>query len=222
MKKFCTPQALLGLLLIALMLGAALLALVWTPHDPLKISFSARLQPPGAEWPLGTDEFGPDELSRLMSGAANSLLISLLTVLLAIVAGPAGRARRQPVRHHPRAGPGLYPIGRAHRARHGVVAARERIHRILACARQLRAVHHVAPHFAELHCAADGAGDIDVRLGHPGRERAVLSRPGCAAAGADLGQYAGVGAALHGAGDLSVDLSRTVHLAHAAGHQFSR
>src|SRR6218665_577960 len=87
MKKFCTPQALLGLLLIALMLGAALLALVWTPHDPLKISFSARLQPPGAEWPLGTDEFGRDELSRLMSGAANSLWISLLTVLLAIVTG---------------------------------------------------------------------------------------------------------------------------------------
>src|SRR6218665_1904415 len=87
MKKFCRPQALLGLPLIALMLWAALLALVWTPHDPLKISFSERLQPPGAEWPLGTAEFGRDELSRLMSGAADGLWISLLTGLLAIVAG---------------------------------------------------------------------------------------------------------------------------------------
>jgi len=87
MKKFRTPQALIGLLVIALILGSALLALVWTPHDPLKISFSARFQPPGSAWLLGTDEFGRDELSRLMAGASNSVWISFLTVLFSVVAG---------------------------------------------------------------------------------------------------------------------------------------
>jgi len=89
MKKFLTPQALIGLLFVVLILGAALLALVWTPHDPLKISFSARFQAPGGAWLLGTDEYGRDELSRLMAGASNSVWISFLTVLFAVVVGTA-------------------------------------------------------------------------------------------------------------------------------------
>ena len=89
MKKFLTPQALIGLLFVVLILGAALLALVWTPHDPLKISFSARFQAPGSQWLLGTDEYGRDELSRLMAGASNSVWISFLTVLFAVVVGTA-------------------------------------------------------------------------------------------------------------------------------------
>jgi len=87
MKKFLTPQALIGLLFALLIVGAALLSLLWTPHDPLKISFAARLQPPGASGWLGTDQFGRDELSRLMVGAANSVWISLLTVVFALLIG---------------------------------------------------------------------------------------------------------------------------------------
>ncbi|KAG1181472.1 hypothetical protein G6F35_015893 [Rhizopus arrhizus] len=61
----------------------------WTPHDPLKINFVARLKPPGGDFLLGTDEFGRDELSRLLAGASSSVWISLLTVTFAIVAGTA-------------------------------------------------------------------------------------------------------------------------------------
>jgi peptide/nickel transport system permease protein len=47
---------------------------------------------------------------------------------------------------------------------------------------------HILP-----NCIAplDRAGDLDVRLCAAGRERALLPRPGRAAAGADLGQHAG-------------------------------
>lgn len=66
---------------------AALLGLVWTPYDPLAINFAARLAAPGAAHWLGTDEFGRDVLSRLMTAAATSTLISLTTVAAAVVAG---------------------------------------------------------------------------------------------------------------------------------------
>ena len=46
-----------------------------------------RGQPPGGGFLLGTDEFGRDELSRLLAGASSSVWISLLTVSFAIVAG---------------------------------------------------------------------------------------------------------------------------------------
>lgn len=65
----------------------ALLGLVWTPYDPLAMDFTARLKPPSAAHWMGTDEFGRDVVSRLMSGAATSVQISLFTVFLAVGAG---------------------------------------------------------------------------------------------------------------------------------------
>jgi peptide/nickel transport system permease protein len=69
MKKFLTPNALIGVFIVGLILAPRILAFLWTPHDPLKINFMARLKPPSAAYWLGTDEFGRDELSRLMAGA---------------------------------------------------------------------------------------------------------------------------------------------------------
>jgi peptide/nickel transport system permease protein len=89
MKKSLSPQALIGLAIVGFVLATAILGFFWTPHDPLKISFAARLKPPGGTWWLGTDEFGRDELSRLMAGASNSVWVSCLTVLFAIGIGTA-------------------------------------------------------------------------------------------------------------------------------------
>lgn len=86
MKK-PSPQALIGLLIVGFVLAAAVVGHFWTPHEPLKINFSARLKGPSATYWLGTDEFGRDELSRLMAGAANSVWIGLLTVLFSVCAG---------------------------------------------------------------------------------------------------------------------------------------
>ncbi|WP_093213523.1 MULTISPECIES: ABC transporter permease [unclassified Variovorax] len=86
-KKRMPLNALVGIAVVALIVGAALLSLLWTPHDPLRINFGSRLKLPGGAYLLGTDEFGRDELSRLMAGAATSVWISVLTVSFSIVVG---------------------------------------------------------------------------------------------------------------------------------------
>jgi len=82
-------NAVLGIVLIGVLLIVAIVGMIWTPYDPLGISFGARLKPPGpAHW-LGTDEFGRDVLSRLMTGAATSVRISCLTVAVSLTVGTA-------------------------------------------------------------------------------------------------------------------------------------
>lgn len=82
-----SPSAVLGVLLTGTLLCAALLGAVWTPYDPLGLNFTLKLAGPGAAHWLGTDEFGRDVLSRLLTGAATSFWISFLTVCLAVSAG---------------------------------------------------------------------------------------------------------------------------------------
>ncbi|MGH2342670.1 ABC transporter permease [Segnochrobactraceae bacterium EtOH-i3] len=76
-----------GLVVTGIILGAALLSLVWTPFPVEGVKIMARLKPPG--WPhlLGTDQFGRDLLSMMMVGARNSLLIALGAVALGIGVG---------------------------------------------------------------------------------------------------------------------------------------
>lgn len=86
MKRFA-PNAIIGGLIIGLLLLTAALSLIWTPYDPLALSFRAKLAAPGAEHWLGTDEFGRDVLSRLIAAAGTSVWISVLTVGFAVTAG---------------------------------------------------------------------------------------------------------------------------------------
>ncbi|MDQ1763570.1 ABC transporter permease [Achromobacter aegrifaciens] len=88
-RRRLPANAAIGGVIIAIVVGAALIGAVWTPRDPLGISFASRLKPPGAQFWLGTDEFGRDVLSRLMVGASTSVWISLLTVSFSIVLGTA-------------------------------------------------------------------------------------------------------------------------------------
>lgn len=86
MKKFTFNAAIGGTLIIILLL-AALIGSFWTPYDPMKLSFTARLAAPSAEHWLGTDEFGRDVLSRIMVGARASVWIGFLTVSFAVLFG---------------------------------------------------------------------------------------------------------------------------------------
>ncbi|RYD22034.1 MAG: ABC transporter permease, partial [Spirochaetia bacterium] len=86
MKTF-TLNGIIGGILIAVLLATAALGMVWTPFDPMKLSFTARLAAPSAAHLLGTDEFGRDELSRLMVGAKASVWIGFLTVSFATICG---------------------------------------------------------------------------------------------------------------------------------------
>ncbi len=81
------PNALVGGGLMALMLLAAMVGALRTPYDPIIMDFDAILQAPSAAHWLGTDEWGRDVLSRLLAGAAITMWIGLLVVVIAVVAG---------------------------------------------------------------------------------------------------------------------------------------
>ena len=72
----------IGAVLVGLVVVTALVSLVWTPHDYEMIDVARRFRPPGAEFWLGTDQFGRDVVSQLMAGARSSVAIALVAVLL--------------------------------------------------------------------------------------------------------------------------------------------
>ncbi len=81
------PTACLGALLCLLIVLAALGAPLLSPADPVDQNIVDQLAPPGAEYPLGADDFGRDVLSRLLWGARFSLLVSFLSVASAMLVG---------------------------------------------------------------------------------------------------------------------------------------
>lgn len=83
------PNLLIGATLWAVIVIAAAISLVWTPHAIDTLAISQRLEGPSAAYWLGTDQFGRDVLSRLMVGARNSIIVGLVAVGIGIVAGVA-------------------------------------------------------------------------------------------------------------------------------------
>jgi peptide/nickel transport system permease protein len=78
--------ALAGLAILGALLLAAVLAPWLAPYDPAAQHLALRLQPPGAQHWLGTDEFGRDILSRLLHGARITLgIVALVTAIAAPV-----------------------------------------------------------------------------------------------------------------------------------------
>lgn len=59
------------------------------PYDPTAIDIPKRLSPPSAEFPLGTDAFGRDILSRLLYGARWSLGLAFLISAIGLCIGTA-------------------------------------------------------------------------------------------------------------------------------------
>jgi peptide/nickel transport system permease protein len=83
-----SPLAVTGLVVVLLAIAVAVLAPVLAPYSPSQVHFDARFQPPGTSgFVLGTDSLGRDILSRVMYGARASLLVGVLSVLLALVVG---------------------------------------------------------------------------------------------------------------------------------------
>jgi peptide/nickel transport system permease protein len=78
----------LGIALTAATLAAAALAPWLAPHDPLATDFAQSLRPPGTPGhPLGTDQLGRDQLSRVLFGARLALFIGTCTVVLTALVG---------------------------------------------------------------------------------------------------------------------------------------
>ena len=81
------PNALVGLGLLGLVFTIAIVGAIWTPYDPLVLSFEDRLVAPSADHWLGADQFGRDTYSRLATAAGTSLFVSALTVIFALSFG---------------------------------------------------------------------------------------------------------------------------------------
>ena len=79
------PATLFGLVIILVAAGLAVGAPVLAPNDPTALNLEARLLPPSAQFPLGTDPLGRDELSRLIYGARATLGLAAVTLAIIMI-----------------------------------------------------------------------------------------------------------------------------------------
>lgn len=90
-------RAWFGLLVMLFFVLVAILTPWISPHDPFESSFSQSRLPPAwvqggsepgrAEFPLGTDRFGRDILSRLIHGTRTAVVLALMAVTAAALIG---------------------------------------------------------------------------------------------------------------------------------------
>jgi peptide/nickel transport system permease protein len=76
-----------GLVIVLIAIGAALLGPTLTPYDPASQELARRLEGPSLSHPLGLDELGRDILARLLAGARISLLVGLAVVSVSSTIG---------------------------------------------------------------------------------------------------------------------------------------
>ncbi len=69
------------------LLATAALSLVYTPQDPLAMAIASRLEGPTRAHPFGTDQYGRDVLSRVMTGAVTSIAVGVIAVGIGAAAG---------------------------------------------------------------------------------------------------------------------------------------
>ncbi|MGH2562771.1 MAG: ABC transporter permease [Thermomicrobiales bacterium] len=78
-----------GMVVIVALVVVALFAPALAPSDPTDQSFLIKFKPPSGDYPLGTDEFGRDTLSRVIYGSRIALWVGLAPVVVALVVGVA-------------------------------------------------------------------------------------------------------------------------------------
>jgi peptide/nickel transport system permease protein len=83
------PSFMIGLVLSVMLVLAAGVSFLWTPHDPYEIDMALRLRSPDATYWLGTDPFGRDIASLLLVGARASIMVGVIAVGIGLVIGTA-------------------------------------------------------------------------------------------------------------------------------------
>jgi peptide/nickel transport system permease protein len=86
-KKRHNIPMLLGLVILAALIGCATFAPYITSVSPEDMNYGARMQRPSAEYRFGTDYFGRDIFSRTVYGSRIALLVGFLSVFMAIGPG---------------------------------------------------------------------------------------------------------------------------------------
>ncbi|CAN5626668.1 ABC transporter permease [soil metagenome] len=78
--------ALAGIVLLVI-IAAALLAPYYVPHDPMTMNSLNRLRPPGEGHAIGTDAYGRDLFSRVVTGGRVSLMIGIGAAAVSVAIG---------------------------------------------------------------------------------------------------------------------------------------
>jgi len=79
--------AMIGLVVLGSLVTAAVLANVVSVYDPDLPDVEAIRQPPSLAHPMGTDQIGRDQLTRLLHGGRFSLQVGLFATLVSILIG---------------------------------------------------------------------------------------------------------------------------------------
>ena len=77
----------LGAVLVAMLIVAALLSLIWTPYPPTGIDIPHKLAPPSAAHWFGTDNLGRDVASQILAGSRVSILVGVIAVGIGLAFG---------------------------------------------------------------------------------------------------------------------------------------
>jgi peptide/nickel transport system permease protein len=73
--------------LSAAMSAVAIVAPVWTPHEPSVVRSDSVFLGPSLRHPLGTDQLGRDVLSNVAAGTSTTLMAALLATAIAVALG---------------------------------------------------------------------------------------------------------------------------------------
>jgi peptide/nickel transport system permease protein len=84
---FSGPLVTIAAFLVFAIVLSAILAPWIVPHDPVRLTPSERLKPPGDVFWLGTDAFGRDLLSRIIYGGQISLVVGVAAAVAAVALG---------------------------------------------------------------------------------------------------------------------------------------
>lgn len=82
-----SPQGLIGAVLVSILLLITIFGPFFAPYDPESFNFGSRFAGPSATFPLGTDWYGRDLLSRILVGARSTILLAMLATLIGTVSG---------------------------------------------------------------------------------------------------------------------------------------
>lgn len=87
MKKRKNYNLIFGLCISCVMVLLIVTGWVWTPFDPDAMNAAARMQAPSLTHLFGTDDFGRDIFSRVLTGAGTTFAIGAAVVAVGVVFG---------------------------------------------------------------------------------------------------------------------------------------
>ena len=86
-RLLSSPNGLIGLTIVIVLIFSALFADFLAPYSPTKMGVGKRFLAPSLDFILGTDEFGRDMVSRILYGSRLTLMIGAMAVGISMTTG---------------------------------------------------------------------------------------------------------------------------------------